>query len=126
MGIEVSGKLHTVFDTKQVTERFQKREFVVELSDNPKYPQVILFQLTGDRCDQLDRLRVGDQVRLEFSLRGREWRSPQGEVKYFNSLDVWTIEPLRAGRSRDDDAPPPRDEDAPPDDARSELDDIPF
>jgi hypothetical protein len=127
MGIEVSGKLHAIFDTKQVTDRFQKREFVVEMSDNPKYPQVVLFQMTGDRCAQLDRLRVGDEVRLEFSLRGREWRSPQGEVKYFNSLDVWSIEPVRAGRRRDSEPPPPTDEDRPPaDDMRPELDDIPF
>ena len=74
MGIEATGKLHTIFDTKQVSERFTKREFVVELTDNPKYPQVVLFQLTGDRCSQLDGLRVGDAVRLDFSLRGREWR----------------------------------------------------
>ena len=118
MGIEVTGKLHTIFETKQVTERFQKREFVVEISDNPKYPQVVLFQLTGDRCEQLDRVRVGDQVRIEFSLRGREWKSPQGDVKYFNSLDVWSIEPLRSGRRdsappRDDDVPPPTDDDRP-------------
>ena len=100
MGIETTGKLHTIFETKQVSERFTKREFVVELADNPKYPQTVLFQLTGDRCTQLDDMRVGDEVRIEFSLRGREWRSPNGDVKYFNSLDVWKIEPARAGRSQ--------------------------
>ena len=131
MGIEATGKLHTIFDTKQVSERFSKREFVVEVTDNPKYPQVVLFQLTGDRCAQLDALSVGDQVRIEFSLRGREWKSPQGEVKYFNSLDVWTIESARAGRRNDardggrqGDEPPPRsDDDAP---APRDTDDIPF
>jgi single-stranded DNA-binding protein len=103
MAIEVTGKLHTIFDTKQVSERFTKREFVLELVDNPKYPQIVLFQLTGDRCSQLDEVRVGDSVRVEFSLRGREWRNPQGEVKYFNSLDVWKIEPAQAqtGNRRD-------------------------
>ena len=129
MGIEINGKLHTVFETKQVSERFRKREFVLELADNPKYPQTVLFQLTGDRCEQLDELRVGDEVRVEFSLRGREWRSPQGEVKYFNSLDVWSIAPLRAGRRDRDDAPPRRGSDEPPppsDGDRLELDDIPF
>jgi hypothetical protein len=126
MGIEATGKLHTIFETKHVTDRFQKREFVLEMSDNPKYPQVVLFQLTGDRCEQLDRLKVGDEVRVEFSLRGREWKSPSGEVKYFNSLDVWTLEPARAGRGAErgpamrDDEPPPRG------DPRPELDDIPF
>ena len=151
MGIETNGKLHTIFETKQMSERFSKREFVVEMSDNPKYPQVVLFQLSGDRCQQLDGFQVGDQIRIEFSLRGREWRSPQGDVKYFNSLDVWKIE--RAGASqnayggngggrrdsrggggqgngrgydpRDLDIPPPRDEDARPV-ATDDLNDLPF
>jgi hypothetical protein len=132
MGIEATGKLHTIFETKQVSERFSKREFVLELADNPKYPQTVLFQLTGDRCAQLDDMRVGDQVRVEFSLRGREWRSPSGEVKYFNSLDVWKIEPARAGRGkRDGGAGDPRDIDMPPriDESqfgRGDTDDIPF
>lgn len=95
MGIEVTGKLHVVNETKQVSERFSKREIVVEIADNPKYPQFVAFQLTGDRCSLADDLRVGDLVRIEFSLRGREWRSPQGETKYFNSLDIWKIELAR-------------------------------
>jgi len=95
MGMETVGKLHTIFETKQVSERFSKREFVVELTDNPKYPQMVLFQLTGDRCAMLDEFRVGDSVLIEFSLRGREWKSPSGETKYFNSLDVWKVEPAR-------------------------------
>jgi hypothetical protein len=105
MGIEAIGKLHTIYETKQVSERFSKREFVVEITDNPKYPQTVLFQLTGDRCSQLDGMNVGDHVMIEFSLRGREWRSPAGEVKYFNSLDVWKVVPARAnaGNNRGND-----------------------
>ena len=122
MGIETTGKLHTIFETKQVSQRFTKREFVVQLS--------------GDRCSMLDDMRVGDEVRIEFSLRGREWRSPNGEVKYFNSLDVWKIEPARAGRSQSSGrgrggSGDPRDEEMPPriDESqfgRVETDDIPF
>lgn len=140
MGIETTGKLHTIFEIKQVSERFTKREFVIELADNPKYPQVVLFQLTGDRCSQLDGMQVGDEVRIEFSLRGREWKSPSGDVKYFNSLDVWKIEPARAGRSQSNgrsrgNSPgggDPRDMDMPPriDEANfgrvDNNDDIPF
>jgi Domain of unknown function (DUF3127) len=142
MGMEAIGKLHTIYETKQVSERFTKREFVVELADNPKYPQVVLFQLTGDRVSQLDDMKVGDQVRIEFSLRGREWRSPKGEVKYFNSLDVWKIEAAHAGRSaggggrgrghgsgdpRDMDAPAPRIDESQFGDPRvGDVEDIPF
>lgn len=97
VGLKAAGTLRIINETQQISARFQKREFVVELADNPRYPQLVQFQLTGDRCANLDGLNVGDEVDLEFSLRGREWTSPKGDVKYFNSLDVWTIE--RAGAS---------------------------
>ena len=115
MGIQVSGRLHAIFETKQVTERFSKREFVLELSDKSQYSQYVLFQLTGDRVNAIDGLKAGEQVRVEFNLRGREWTSKQGEVKYFNSLDVWTVEAEGAGggrgKSRDDEPPVRRSED---------------
>ncbi len=120
MGMEVSGRIHQIYEAKQVTERFRKREFVLELADNPRYPQFVLFQLSGDRCESLDGFSVGDEVELEFSLRGREWKSPKGEVKYFNSLDVWTIARPSAADDPFDDGPPPPDE-PPPD-----FDETPF
>ncbi len=118
MGMETTGRIHKLFDTKQVTERFRKREFVVELGDNSRYPQYVQFQMTGDRCENLDGYHEGDEVQLEFSLRGREWKSPQGDIKYFNSLDVWTIQRRGAGAdaaepSRLDEPPPPADDDIP-------------
>jgi len=79
-------------------------------------------------------------VRLDFSLRGREWRSPQGDVKYFNSLDVWKVEPAHSNARRDgrgrgaaydgapprDDFPPRDDEPRPRDEFGRDGDDIPF
>ena len=108
MGIEISGKLHAINQAQQVTERFRKREFVLELSDNSRYPQFVQFQLTGDRCERIDDFEIGDEVRVEFSLRGREWKSPKGDVKYFNSLDVWNIERSSGDTSRNDDPPLPQ------------------
>jgi len=124
MGMEASGKLYKIFDAKQITERFRKREFVVEMADNPTYPQYVLFQLTGDRCENIDALREGDEVRVEFRLSGREWTSPQGETKYFNSLDVWSVASVGAGAGaghHGEESPPPG-EPPPP----SDSDDIPF
>jgi single-strand DNA-binding protein len=99
MGYELKGTLHKVFETKQVSERFTKREFVVVLDDNPKYPQHVLFQLTGDKVGQLDGLSPGEEVRLDFSLRGRAWTGT-GETKYFNSLDVFRVERIGEKRSQ--------------------------
>ncbi|HEY0254032.1 MAG TPA: DUF3127 domain-containing protein [Kofleriaceae bacterium] len=99
MAFDVVGKLHVAGEIKQVSERFTKREFVLEVADG-KYPQFVSFQLTGDRASALDDFRVGDQLRVTFNLRGREWRNPQGEVKYFNSLDVWKLEAANASQGQ--------------------------
>ena len=119
MGIQASGRLHAIFETKQITERFQKREFVLELADNPNYPQFVLFELTGDRCGDIEGFKVGEDVRVEFNLRGREWNSPNGDVKYFNGLDVRTMERIGAPSSAGEEPPPP-------DEAPLFDDDVPF
>ena len=120
MAMEATGKIHALFDTQQVTERFRKREFVIELAEQ-RYPQFVMFQLTGNRCEDLDGFEVGNEVRVEFNLRGREWQSPQGEMRYFNSLDVWRLE------RKDDRARPPHDDIPLPDEPPpSADDDIPF
>ena len=90
--MEIQGKLHVKYDTNQVSEKFARREFVVEFSDNPMYPQFIKFEVTQDKCALLDPVREGEMVDVTFNLRGREWINPQGEKKYFTSLEAWRIQ----------------------------------
>ena len=86
----LKGELKTIHDTRQVSEKFKLREFVV--TDNSgQYPQTIQFQACQDSCDLLNHHNVGDMVEVFFNLRGREWTNPQGEVKVFNTLDAWKI-----------------------------------
>ena len=96
---KMTGIIKHIGDTVQVSEKFQKREFVVtELSDkDPKYDQHISFQATQDKCDMLSSFGNGQSVTVSFNLRGREWTSPQGEVKYFNTLEAWRVEPSDEG-----------------------------
>ncbi len=82
--------------TVQVSDRFSKREFVVS-DTSSQYPQDILFQSTQDKCSLLDQFQVSDQIEVSFNLRGREWTSPQGEIKYFNTLEAWRIEKVGQG-----------------------------
>ena len=78
-------------DTVQVSERFRKREFVLEYADNPEYPEYIKFELAQDRCELLDSFQPGQKVRVDFDLKGRRWTDPKGQVKYFNSLRAWRL-----------------------------------
>ncbi|MEX2481895.1 MAG: DUF3127 domain-containing protein [Gammaproteobacteria bacterium] len=124
MSMNTSGRLHAVFDTKQITERFSKREFVLEIAENANYPQYVAFELTGDRVGEIDAFKVGDTLEVEFSLRGREWTSRTGEVKYFNSLDVRNVQAAGggSGKGQRDASRPASDLDPPPFDD----DDVPF
>ena len=87
----ITGKLHAKFDAQHVSDSFTKRNFVVETLENPLYPQLISFELNQDRCGVIDRFNVGDSIEVTFNLRGREWTNPQGEKKYFNSLEAWRV-----------------------------------
>jgi len=103
---QLKGRLKEVKDTRQVSDKFAVREFVLT-DESSQYPQHIQFQATQDRCSLLDGYQVGGEVTVNFNVRGREWTSPQGEVKYFNSLDAWRIEAA-------DSAPAPTASDIPP------------
>ena len=109
---KMTGIIKHIGDTVQVSEKFQKREFVVtDQSDkHPKYDQHISFQMTQDKCDMLSSFGAGESVTVSFNLRGREWTSPQGEVKYFNTLEAWRVEPSEVVSSPAPVAAAPQDE----------------
>ncbi|HEB61513.1 MAG TPA: DUF3127 domain-containing protein [Bacteroidetes bacterium] len=86
MSFEIEGKLHKKFDTQNKTDTFQAREFVIEIASG-NYPQFIKFQLTQDRCALIDNYNEGEDIKVHFDLRGREWNE-----KYFTNLNAWRIE----------------------------------
>jgi Domain of unknown function (DUF3127) len=91
----IEGKLHTKFDTQQVSDSFKKRDFVLEIAENPLYPQYVTFQLVQDRCDNIDKFKVGDKLEVVFNLRGREY-TKDNEKRYFNTLEAWMIKEASA------------------------------
>ena len=90
------GKIKVINDIQEISEKFKKREFVVT-DTSSMYPQDVMFQSVQDKCAMLDGYSVEDEVEVSFNLRGREWTSPDGIVKYFNTLDAWRIEKMGQG-----------------------------
>jgi hypothetical protein len=115
--MELTGKLKVKRDTQVVSDKFQKREFVLT-DESSQYPQDILFQLSQDKVTLIDKVNEGEIITAHFNLRGREWTNPQGEVKYFNTLDVWRVESSQIGASEPAQAQSTTVED--------ESDDLPF
>ena len=104
--MEITGKLIEVGETQQISDRFRKREFVVEYATNPEYPEFVKMELTQDRVGLLDNFTTGQSVQVSFDLRGRKWVAPDGAVKYFNTIQAWRLQDA-GGAQQAADTPPP-------------------
>lgn len=129
MSFEISGRLAERFETQKVSDRFQKREFVLEIKSTGntgfEFVDLIKFQATQDKCSLLDQFRIDEEVKVSFNLRGRKWER-DGQVSYFTNLEAWKIEKVQSAPGQDrfsiPDAPFPTQ---PPEDD-SGIDDLPF
>ncbi len=125
MNYEVTGRLIQKEDTQRISDRFQKREFVIEVENekNPQWNDFVKIQLIQDRCDLLENIQLNEEIKVYFNLRGRKWEN-KGQVTYFTNLEGWRIEKVQPQESAVQTAPPPyKIEDIPP---MPEADDLPF
>lgn len=108
---KMKGVVKVIKPTQQVSDKFSKREFVVTDNSDDKFSQDIMFELTQDKTALLDNVMEGQEVEVSFNLRGRAWTSPQGETKYFNTLNAFKVEtngsaPVAATVETDDEGLP--------------------
>lgn len=125
--MEVTGKIKMIDQTKEVgSAGFKKRDVVVTTDE--QYPQQILVQFVQDKCDLLNNFQVGDAVKIDINLRGREWINPQGETVYFNTIQGWRIGKVQAEASSSQAPPMPAAEAFQPATNlnEEEPDDLPF
>ncbi|NER14573.1 DUF3127 domain-containing protein [Leptobacterium flavescens] len=124
--MEIQGKIKQIDETKTFGNNgFRKREMVITTEE--QYPQHILVEFVQDKCDMLNNFQVGQGVKVSINLRGREWVNPQGETKYFNSIQGWRIENLQEEAPQGMPPVPPMDAFEPAKDFNEEEhDDLPF
>lgn len=103
--MEVIGNIKLIGDVQTFgSAGFRKRELVVTTDE--QYPQMIMVEFLQDKVDLLNNYKVGQDVKVSINLRGREWINPQGEAKYFNSINGWRIESLAQASSNTQNLPP--------------------
>lgn len=93
MNFEIEGKVTVIDSEQQISDKFKKREFVIEVENerNPDWNDFIKFQLTQDKCDLISDKKLGDKIKVFFNVRGRKWEK-DGKVNYFSNLEAWRIE----------------------------------
>ena len=133
MSFEITGKLIEVYPITAVSDKFKKREFVIEKTETKSsfdFTDYIKFQLIQDKCNLTDLFKKGDMIKVSFNLKGRKWEK-EGVISYFTNLEAWKIEQISASKGNPEngdfpaaDIPLPENNDfASP---AEELDDLPF
>ena len=124
--MEVTGKIKWIDETKTYGNNgFRKREVVITTEE--QYPQQILIEFIQDKCELLNNYQVGQNVKIGINLRGREWTNPEGEIKYFNSIQGWRIDALENDSSTEiPPMPTPTSFEPAEGDANEVDDDLPF
>ncbi|PRZ00848.1 DUF3127 domain-containing protein [Marinilabilia salmonicolor] len=126
MSFELTGKLIVKEDTVNISDRFKKREFVIDVPNdrNPEWNDTIKFQTTQDRTELIEPFNLGDDILVAFNIKGNKWER-DGKVNYFTNLEAWRIEKVGSGSSSTPGAAPLPDqpEALPPEEGE---DDFPF
>lgn len=123
--MEIQGFIKMIGDTQEFgSNGFRKRELVVTTEE--QYPQHLLVEFVQDKVDVLNNFQVGNKVKVGINLRGREWVNPQGETKYFNTIQGWRIESIAGGNAVTDPIPAQEQFEPATDLNEEDHDDLPF
>lgn len=87
--MEMNGRIKLIVDTQTYESGFSKREFVI--TTNEQYPQEIKFELIKEKTNLLDQFDAGDEVNVQFNIRGREYQG-----KYYVNLQAWKLDKISA------------------------------
>lgn len=100
--MELQGKLIKKFPTQAISEKFSKREFVIEVENkkNPQYNDKIKLELTQDNCDLIEKFNIGNEVKVFINIKGKEYTNAKKEVSYFNSIQAWKIESIGSSNNQ--------------------------
>ena len=123
--MDIQGKIKMIGDAQTFgSSGFRKRELVVTTEE--QYPQHLIVEFVQDKTDLLNVFKEGQSVKVSINLRGREWVNPQGETKYFNSIQGWRIEALEAASGQMPPMPPEDAFEPISDFSEDQHDDLPF
>ena len=126
MAFETTGRIIDIYPVNQVSDKFRKREFVIEKKETggaAVFVDYIKFQLIQDKCELINESFLNETVKIWFNLRGNKWER-EGKVNYFTNLDVWKIEKISPDEQHQDLSSDVTLEDNPPE--NDELNDLPF
>jgi len=68
---------------------FKIRDLIVTTEE--QHSQTLCIQFIQDKCERLDQFQVGQKVKIDINLRGKE-TVKDGKTMVFNTIQGWRIQ----------------------------------
>lgn len=78
MSFEITGRVVEVMPVNQVSDKFRKREFVIEKKEtggSAVFIDYIKFQLVQDKCDLINESFLNEEIKVSFNIKGNRWKA---------------------------------------------------
>ena len=99
--VTISGKIKFVDEVREFGNNgFRKHQVVVETGDG-RWDNPIPVDFTKENIELSKDLQVGDQVKIESRINGREWQGKDGVTKWFTSVTGFKITKENSGIESD-------------------------
>lgn len=91
--MEIKAVIKRIEATKTVgaNNDFKIRDLIVTTDE--QYPQVLPVQFVQGKCEELDNFQVGQMVKIDINLRGKE-SVKDGKTYVFATIQGWRIQKL--------------------------------
>jgi hypothetical protein len=93
MSLELTGTIYHIGNTEIVGSAgtFKKRQLVVETDE--QYKQKVPIDFVQDKCEILDKYKVGQKVTIGINIRGNEYNG-----KFYSSIQGWKINAMEGAQ----------------------------
>jgi len=88
---EVIGKVYFKSEVELIGVNQMKKQILVVETDG-QYPQKLPIEFIKEKCDLLNNLQTGQQVKVSVNIRGSEYKDKNGIIRFGLSFQGWKIE----------------------------------
>lgn len=117
MANQIIGRVFYIGDTNSIKSKdgsktYYKRELVLDatrfdgLTGQRGYDNFPSIEFSGDNCQLLDQLKMGDVVAVSFDLQGTKYEK-DGQTRFFTSIRGYKVEPKQVYQPAQPQTPQP-------------------
>lgn len=88
---EIIGKVYFKSEVELIGANQMKKQILVVETDH-QFPQKLPVEFIKEKCDLLNNIQIGQQVKVSVNVRGNEYQDRNGITRFGLSFQGWKVE----------------------------------